>query len=360
MSEKVRLVAIMVAAVLITVGLAGCVSDPDEADWGAPTQVMFDDIDVDESNETVEIQISLGDKKDEYTRASGTIRVAIWDSKDFEMLNNTLEVKAKDFDSIVFLGIKISAYNFDVPFADFAKSHDRGYDLLEGDKAMHGMVWFTYKEETFTDDYDLGWLNPEIPDALLHPNEDPQADLTVNNPGYVGMDVVCNGSASTDLEGGALEFEWDWGDGDTIDRMFGQAEEGHAYDVAGTYTITMKIYDPEDAEATRTMDVTIEWALAITINGWGTVAEGDYVNQTYVEIFIENMAPAEVSVPQAGLSGIVLKNAADETTENNGSDVAIPETLAVDGEVTVTVYFDDAEGFDPTMIDIWGREFALP
>ncbi len=142
--------------------------------------------------------------------------------------------------------------------------------------------------------------------------------------------------------------------------MFGQAEESHAYDVAGTYTITLKVIDPEDAEATRTMDVTIEWSLGITINGWGTVAEGDYVNQTYVEIHIENMAPAEVSVPQAGMEGIMLKNAADETADATGTDVTIPDTLAIDGEVTVTVYFDPAEGFDATKVDVWGREFTLP
>ncbi|NIP34487.1 MAG: hypothetical protein GWN18_18500, partial [Thermoplasmata archaeon] len=208
--------------------------------------------------------------------------------------------------------------------------------------------------------FDQDWLNPNIPEALLHPNEAPQADLTVNNPGYVGLDVVCNASGSFDTEGGALSFEWDWGDGDTISAMFGQAEESHAYDVAGTYTITLKVIDPEDAEATRTMDVTIEWSLGITINGWGTVAEGDYVNQTYVEIHIENMAPAEVSVPQAGMEGIMLKNAADETADATGTDVTIPDTLAIDGEVTVTVYFDPAEGFDATKVDVWGREFTLP
>jgi hypothetical protein len=360
MFDRIRALAVLMAAILVTMGLAGCVSDPDEADWGKPTKVQFDSMEVEETNATINIQISLGDKNDEYTRASGALRVAIWDSKDFEMMNKTYDIKAKEFESIVFLGIKISAYNMEVPFADVQKSHDRGYDTNAGDKSMHAMVWFTHKEDTFSDEYDLGWLNPTIPDALLHPNAPPEGDLSVDNPGYVGMSVVCNGSGSFDPEGGALSYEWDWGDGDTISSLFGEAEESHVYDTAGTYTISMKVIDPEDAEATRTMDVTVEWAMGITIVAWGTETEGGYVNNTYVDIKLENMAPEEISVPQAGMDGIILKNAADETTEANGTDVVIPDALAVDGEMTVRVYYDPLEGFDPTKVDVWGREFALP
>ncbi|NIP34486.1 MAG: hypothetical protein GWN18_18495, partial [Thermoplasmata archaeon] len=141
MSERMRLAAVLLATLVVTMGLAGCVSDPDEADWKTPTQVVFDSMAVDEANETIGVQISLGDKNDEYTRASGTLRVAIFDSKDFEMLNKTYEIKAKDFDSIVFLGIKISAYNMDIPFSDLQKSHDRGYEPLTEDNTMHGMAW---------------------------------------------------------------------------------------------------------------------------------------------------------------------------------------------------------------------------
>jgi hypothetical protein len=355
-----RIPVALVVAILLTMGLAGCVSDPEEADWKDPTQVMFDSIDVDETNETVMITFSLGDKEDMYTRASGTVRIAIFDSDDFEMLNNTFEVKAKDFESLVILGLKLSQYTQEIPFNTMEKSHDRGYDTLAGDNALHGMVWFTWKEETFLDTYDAGWLNPTIPEGLLHPNEAPEADLVVDNPGFVGMDVMANGSASTDLEGGTLDYTWDWGDGDTIDPLFASAEESHVYDVAGTYTITMNVTDPEGAEDTATFEVVIAWALDITVNGWGVVTEGDYVNQTYVELLIENAAPAEVDLPTSGMSGIMLKDASDTTVDASGTDVAIPATLAVDGDLTVMVYFDPDEGYTATKIDVWGREFTLP
>jgi len=360
MSRKIGVVAVLIAAVLVTMGLAGCVSEGDDVDWTKPTQAMLDDIDVNEANETLSITVSLADKEGVDTRASGSVRIAIWDSMGFEMLNKSYDVSSKDFDAISILGLKLSSYTFEIPFSDLAKSHDRGYDTLAGDNAMHGMASFTYKETTFSDTYDMGWLNPTIPDALLLPNEDPQADLMVTNPGYVGMSVVCNGSASTDLEGGLLSYEWDWGDGDVISSLIGEAEESHIYDTAGTYTITMKITDPEDASAVKQMDVTVDWALDISISSWGIVAEGTYLNQTYVEILIDNMAPAEISTPTAGVDGILLKDAADMSTENNGTDIAIPATIAIDGDVTIMVYFDPAEGFTATQIDIWGRMLALP
>ncbi|UCC94249.1 MAG: PKD domain-containing protein [Thermoplasmata archaeon] len=360
MSRKIELAVVLVAVVMVTMAFAGCVGDGDDAEWNKPTQVALDSIDVNEANETVTIVMTLGDKDDLMTRASGTIRIAIWDSKGFEMLNNSFDVKAKDFDSLTILGIKISQYSFEIPFSDFHKSHDRGYDILEGDNAMHGMIWFTHKEETFEDTYDLGWLNPTIPEALLLPNEDPQADLLVHNPGYVGMAVVGNASASFDPEEGMLSYEWDWGDGDVTSSMVAEAEESHIYDLPGTYTITLTVTDPEDANHSRSMDVTIEWSLDITVSDWGIVADGMYVNQTYVELLIENMAPAETATPSAGVSGIMLKNDADEMTDPNGTDVTIPGTLAEDGSVTVVVYFDPVDGFAPTKVDVWGRELALP
>jgi hypothetical protein len=357
MSRKIAITAALIAMVTVTMAFAGCVGDADDAEWNKPTQVTFNTIDVNEANETVTITFTLNDKGDENTRATGSVRVAIWDSMDFEMLNKTYEVKAKDFDAWTLFGVKLADYDLEVPFSDFAKSHDRGAGGID-DNEMHGNVWFTFKEVTFGDDYD--WLNPTIPDGLLLPNEAPQADVVIHNPGYVGMAVICNGSGSTDIEGGGFEWEWDWGDGDTTPSIIATEEESHIYDTAGTYTIIMKVTDYEGLEATKSMDVTVEWSLGITVSSWGIVAEGTYINQTYVELMIENMSPAEAATPSAAAESIKLKDAADAMTDDNGTDVAIPDTLAVDGDVTVMIYFDPAEGFTPTKIDVWGREFTLP
>lgn len=359
MSRKIGALAVLVATVMLTVGFAGCIDEGDEVDWTTPTSIDFDDITIYETNETIEITISLMDKKDEFTRASGTLRIALFDSDDFEMMNKTYEVKAKDFFGVSILGIKLSSYSMEIPFADVTKSHDRGYDIMT-DNVMHGMAWFTHKDDTFMDLYDAGLFNPTIPEALLHPNEAPEAGMTVDNPGFVGMVVTVNASTSTDLEGGHFDYEWDWGDGDSVPSIIATEEESHVYDAAGTYTIILKVIDPEDAEDTVSMDVTIDWALDITINSWGVVADGDHAGDTYVEILVDNAAPADVTTPTSGAGGILLKDAAEDFTENNGTDVAIPTTIAMDGDATFMVYFDPAEGFTPTQVDVWGRMFPLP
>lgn len=351
-----RYCVVAVAALLTLVaGLSGCIGDDNGTAWGKPVKVVFTSLGPDTAAQVVYVNFTLGDKNDKYTKGSGTLRVAIWDHDGFEMLNKTYEIKEKDFMSFEILGLKATGYELKVPFADIAKSHDRGYSMIDGDRTMNGKTWFTYKGTTFEDTYDVGFLNPTIPEALLHPNEAPQADLMVNNPGFVGLEVVCNGSASFDPEGGNLDFEWDWGDG-TSTTFFPSEVEEHVYDEPGTYTITMTVTDPEDATASRTIDVTMDWALAVTVNEWGIVAAGEYINQTYVEITITNQADVEVSVP---VVEIYLKDDATGQVESNGTDVTIPSTLDANGDVTVVVYFDAPEGFAATKITVWGREFAL-
>ena len=352
-SDK-RYLVVLLAVVMLVGSLAGCVSEGDESDWKNPTQLMFDDISVNETGQKIEIDISLGDKDDMYTKASGTLRVAVWDSLDFEMLNKTFEVDKKDFFGIIILGIKISQYTLEIPFADFTKSHDRSSGSGSGD--MHAMAWFTWKDKTFTDDYDMGFLNPSIPDALLEPNQAPMADLVVDNPGWVGFEVMCDGSASSDPEGGSLSYEWDWGDGETT-TFFASAEESHTYDAPGTYTITMTVTDGEDAEAEKTMDVTVEWPLAITVDSWGVATEGDYVNQTFVELTITNQADEEVTL--AADDFWLLDDATGEE-EYNMTVPELPASLAGMGSTTTMVYFDLPDGFTATKVKVWGREFALP
>ncbi len=355
MNSDNRYLVVLLALVMLVGSLAGCVSEGDESDWKNPTGLNLADLSVNETGQKVEVDISLDDKDDMTTKADGTLRVAVWDSTGFEMLNKTWEVSKKDFFGFIFIGIKISQYTLEIPFADFAKSHDRSSG--SGDGTMHAMAWFTWKDQTFTDDYDLGgFLNPDIPDALLHPNEAPMADLVVNNPGWVGFDVMCDGSGSSDPEGGVLSFEWDWGDGETT-TFLATAEETHAYDEPGTYTITMKVIDGEDAEASRTMDVTVDWPLGITVDSWGVVTEGDHVNETYVEMTITNQADEEVSL---ATDDFWLLDDATGREAFDSVDPALPASLAAAGSATVMVYFDLPDGFTATKVEAWGREFTLP
>ncbi len=360
MNMKKSTLAVLVALVLVTMGFAGCVSEGDEDDFKNPTKVAFlsAGFSVNETGQMVEIDFNLGDKDTLATKADGTLRVAIWDSDDFEMLNKTFEIKSKDFFSLVILGLKMTSYTLQIPYADLAKSHDWGYDAPGEftERTMHAMIWFTYKDKSFSDEYNTEMLNPDIPEELLHPNDAPQADLVVNNPGFVGMDVSCNGSASLDPEGGSLDFEWDWGDGDTTPSIVATAEESHAYDVPGTYTIKMTVTDPEGATAEKTMDVTIIYVLTITINSWGLVTDGDFVDQTYVDVDILNND--DVAYDLTGLSFWLLDD--DTGREEYGATVPdVPATLDSGASVNLKVYFDLPDGFTATQFETADQTIPL-
>ena len=317
---------------------------------------MFDGLSVDEGKQVVYVNISLGDAKDLYTRADGTLRVAIFDSDGLEMLNKTFEVKGKDFEVIDLIIAKMTSYSVEIPFADFAKSHDRGYGLLDDEGTMHGMIWFDYKGTEMTDDYDLGWLNPDIPEGLLFPNEDPVPDLTGDTTGFTGIEYTFDASGSTDLEEGSLDFEWDWGDGDTTTWPLAEDVETHTHDEAGTFTVTVTVTDPEDAEATKTMDITIAWAIDVTVDETGVVAAGEKINQTYVTVTIDNAAGVDVSVPI--MDAWLIKTGEDPVGEN-GTDTAWPSTLAADADATIMIYFDVPTDYAATAVKIMGREFSL-
>jgi hypothetical protein len=271
------------------------------------------------------------------------------------MINTTFDVKEKDFEVIDFIIAKITSYSAAIPFSQITKSHDRGYGLLDDEGTMHAMVWFDYKGTELTKTYDMGWLNPDIPDDLLHPNEDPVPDLTGPTTGFTGIEVSFDASGSTDPEEGSLDYEWDWGDGDTT-TLFADDVETHTYDEAGTFTVTVLVEDPEDANATKTMDITIAWAIDVTVDATGVIADGEKVNQTFVTVTIDNAAGVEVDVPI--LDAWLIKDGVDPVG-SNGTDADWPTTLPVDGDATIMIYFDVPTDFGATAVKIMGREFSL-
>ncbi len=355
-----KYLAVLLAIVLATTGLAGCLSEDGNGGtkWGKPTKITVSAFTVDETGEKVVIDFTLGDAKDLVTQADGTLRVAIWDSDDFEMLNKTYDISAKDFFVFKIGPLKSTNYTHEIAFSELAKSHDWGYNGLGefSERKMHTMAWFEYKGDTFSDGWNIDMLNPEIPDALLHPNEAPHHDLVGPTAGFTGVEVEYDASASTDPEGGSLDFEWDWGDGDTTGWPLAGDVETHTYDEPGTYTVTVTITDPEDEEATATLDITVEWALSVTVDDWGELTTGDKANNTFVTLTISNVAGVEVSVPT--LDPWIIATGEDPVGEN-GTDVTPPASLAADGEVTITVYFDIPDGFTATAVKVMGREFTL-
>ena len=83
-------------------------------------------------------------------------------------------------------------------------------------------------------------------------NRPPVAELSVSQrEGYEPLEITLSANGSYDPDGDALRYEWDFGDGQTaaghtVAHSFSQ----------GTYTVTLRILDSQNAEGTATAIVT--------------------------------------------------------------------------------------------------------
>jgi PKD repeat protein len=81
------------------------------------------------------------------------------------------------------------------------------------------------------------------------PTADAGPDQTVNE----GDTVQFDGSASSDVEDADLEYEWDFGDGNTATG----ASPTHTYATVGLFTVTLTVRDSEGATSTDRLTVTV-------------------------------------------------------------------------------------------------------
>lgn len=86
------------------------------------------------------------------------------------------------------------------------------------------------------------------------PNQPPIARLTVNpTSGVAPLQVVCNGSASSDSDGTITAHAWSFGDGGTGSGV----QVSHTYSGTGSYTVTLTVTDDDDAQGSATATVTV-------------------------------------------------------------------------------------------------------
>ncbi len=86
---------------------------------------------------------------------------------------------------------------------------------------------------------EFGTLTADV-EVKVEENELPVAEFSISpaNP-TVGETVYFNASLSTDPDGQIIGWSWNFGDGATASGP----EASHIYDVAGTYTVTLKVTD---------------------------------------------------------------------------------------------------------------------
>ena len=87
------------------------------------------------------------------------------------------------------------------------------------------------------------------------PNQPPTANFSMSpSSGDAPLVVSFNGNASSDPEGGALNYAWDFGDGNTGSG----ATTSHTFTTPGTYTVTLTVTDPAGSSdsTTRSLSAT--------------------------------------------------------------------------------------------------------
>ena len=70
--------------------------------------------------------------------------------------------------------------------------------------------------------------------------------------GPVPLNVTFDGSASSDPDGSSLTYDWNFGDGTAHSTV---AKPVHTFSAAGTFTVTLKVTDPQGASGTDTATV---------------------------------------------------------------------------------------------------------
>ncbi|MEC8949185.1 MAG: PKD domain-containing protein [Candidatus Thermoplasmatota archaeon] len=96
------------------------------------------------------------------------------------------------------------------------------------------------------------------------PNQEPLAKAKAETAGPYepGDEIWFTGAGSSDPDGDALDFFWDFdaSDGDDNERIVGQGDNGrasHPYHEEGNYIVTLTVRDLDGAEDTATVQVTV-------------------------------------------------------------------------------------------------------
>lgn len=98
-----------------------------------------------------------------------------------------------------------------------------------------------------------GRVDAKIGPGPIAGNLPPVADFTFNPD---GLNVTFNASASSDPEGGALTYEWDFGDRNTSTIPPNEVVN-HTYGSTGTFTVVLTVTDVDGANDTQSKVVTL-------------------------------------------------------------------------------------------------------
>jgi PKD repeat protein len=170
--------------------------------------------------------------------------------------------------------------------------------------------------------YGVGWAEEDmLPFQVGCPapgNHDPLANAGGPYSGGVGSAIAFDGSASSDPDGDPLEYEWDFGDGETGEGV----SPTHTYAHEGRYVVTLMVSDGEGGSSAATM---------------GT---GSFAKTTISTTSLDTIPPVTSAViaPAAGSGGWTTSPVAIDLTavDNPGGSGVRQISFALSGATTAS------------------------
>ena len=122
-----------------------------------------------------------------------------------------------------------------------------------------------------------------VPESQASPNRAPVASFATSVDGLTATFV----DASSDPDGDALTYTWNFGDGETSTLQ----NPIHTYTSAGTYTVILKVKDNNGARGTHTVRITTPVTQSILLQrGWQTISSFVVPDDPALKVVFENVA----------------------------------------------------------------------
>jgi hypothetical protein len=190
-----------------------------------------------------------------------------------------------------------------------------------------------------------------IPKASIdvEANSAPTAKITASDTGFIDTDIQFDANASTDPDGDALAWFWDFGDKGTGSDTSGEERATYKYAQPGSYSVSLKVRDIGGLENTATKAVKVVHYFSLKQSGHGvetdqaTFHDGDY----YVDINLTNNQNRTRSIPS---SLFQLKTSDGAFFDWAGDDGKDPSSLGPMASASWRVYFTVPSGKIPVLI----------
>ncbi|MGH6902862.1 MAG: PKD domain-containing protein [Geminicoccaceae bacterium] len=122
----------------------------------------------------------------------------------------------------------------------------------------------------------------------LHVNQPPRAFAGPDRVVCPGEPVLFDGAASHDGDGALTRFQWDFGDGATVDGE----QVTHVFETAGVYDVLLSVTDDSGASCGTTSDIARVWVNAPPVAVAGDDREG-FVGGAYDQLLFDASASTD-------------------------------------------------------------------